>query len=243
MTRKSNLIAKCVPQVSILRPGNRGLGCLRCLALFLTFPLLALLVPAQTPSPSVHELAQRIDAHYNQLHSLRASFTESYTGLGVDRSESGTLLLAKPGRMKWEYNSPPGKLFLLDGKYGWFYSPGDPQIQRMPAAKLDDLRSPLRFLLGHTQLEKELTNIKLARASDGQYMLIGQAKGQEQRVRRVVITATAEGSIRTMEMDEVDGAITKFRFNGEQPNAAIPAATFHFTPPAGVHVVDAAPPV
>ena len=209
-------------------------------------PAIALLVPAlvaQTPPPSVHDLAQRIDAHYNQLHSLRATFTETYTGLGVDRTESGTLLLAKPGRMKWDYSSPPGKLFLLDGKYAWFYSPGDPQIERMPAAKLDDLRSPLRFLLGHTQLEKELTNIKLSPAPDGQFTLIGQAKGQEQRVRRVVITATAAGSITAMEVDEIDGAITRFTFGSQQPNAAIPATAFHFTPPAGVHVVDAPPPV
>ncbi|HLY43726.1 MAG TPA: outer membrane lipoprotein carrier protein LolA [Terracidiphilus sp.] len=198
---------------------------------------------AQAPPSSVHDLAQRIDAHYNQLHSLRATFTESFTGFGVDRTESGTLLLAKPGRMKWDYTSPSGKLFLLDGKYGWFYSPGEPQIQRMPASKLDDLRSPLRFLLGHTQLEKELTNLKLSPAPSGQFTLTGQAKGQEQRVRRVMITAAANGSITAMEIDENDGAVTKFTFSGEQPNAPIPTAAFHFTPPAGVHVVDAPPPV
>ena len=86
---------------------------------------------AQGPSPSAHELAQRVDHHYNQLHSLRAGFTESYEGLGMHRSESGTLLLLKPGRMRWDYSSPSGKLFLLDGKYAWFYSKGDPQVQRI----------------------------------------------------------------------------------------------------------------
>ena len=79
--------------------------------------------------------------------------------LGIKRVESGTLLLQKPGRMKWEYNVPPGKLFVLDGKFAWFYSAGDPQVQRIPAKELDDLRSPLRFLLGHTELEKELNNL------------------------------------------------------------------------------------
>jgi len=67
--------------------------------------------------------------------------------LGINRTESGTLLLLKPGRMKWDYSSPAGKLFLLDGRYAWFYSKGDPQVQRIPAKELDDLRSPLRFLL------------------------------------------------------------------------------------------------
>ncbi len=61
---------------------------------------------AQQGLPSVqdsaHEIAQRVDRHYNQLHSLRAGFSESYEGLGMRRTESGTLLLLKPGRMKWE---------------------------------------------------------------------------------------------------------------------------------------------
>ena len=54
---------------------------------------------------------------------------------------------------------PVGKVFVLDGKFAWFYTPGDAQATRVPAKQLDDLRSPLRFLLGHTQLKKELDNL------------------------------------------------------------------------------------
>jgi len=45
-----------------------------------------------------------------------------------------------------------------------------------PASELDDLRSPLRFLLGHTQLEKELTGLTLASAPNGSFTLTGQPK-------------------------------------------------------------------
>jgi outer membrane lipoprotein carrier protein len=197
----------------------------------------------QQRSPGAHELAQRVDRHYNQLRTLKAGFSESYEGLGIKRTESGTLLLVKPSRMKWEYSSPPGKLFLLDGKYAWFYSPGDPQVQRIPAKELDDLRSPLRFLLGHTELEKELNNLTLAAAPNGAFALIGQPKGQEARVRRIALTVTAEGTIIAIEMEETDGAITRFTFSGEKPNLPVPADTFRFTPPAGVPVVNALPPV
>ena len=116
-------------------------------------------IPAQQNLPSAHELAQRVDQHYDRLQSLKAGFSESYAGLGMTRTESGTLFLRKPGRMMWQYSSPPGKIFLLDGKYALFYAQGDAQVQRIPASELDDLRSPLRFLLGHTQLEKELTGL------------------------------------------------------------------------------------
>jgi outer membrane lipoprotein carrier protein len=192
---------------------------------------------------SAHDLALRVDRHYNQLHSLKAGFTESYEGLGIKRSESGTLLLLKPGRMKWDYTSPAGKVFLLDGKYAWFYSRGDLQVQRVPAKELDDLRSPLRFLLGHTELEKEVTNLTLANSSNGTFTLTGQPKGQDKRVDRLTLTVTADGTITGIEIEETDGALTRFTFTGEQPNAAVPADAFHFTPPTGVPVVDAMPPV
>jgi outer membrane lipoprotein carrier protein len=209
----------------------------------LAVALLSTCLSAQVRSLSAKDLAQRVDRHYNQLHSLRAGFTESYEGLGMRRAESGTLLLLKPGRMKWEYSEPVGKLFLLDGKFAWFYSRGDSQVQRIPAKQLDDLRSPLRFLLGHTELEKELTGLTIASAAGGQFALSGQPKGQEQRVARLTLTVTADGTITGIEIEEADGALTRFTFTAEQTNVAIPAAAFHFTPPAGVPVVDALPPV
>jgi outer membrane lipoprotein carrier protein len=145
--------------------------------------------------------------------------------------------------MKWVYSQPAGKVFLIDGKYAWFYARGDSQVQRIPAKQLDDLRSPLRFLLGHTELEKELNGLKLAAASGGQFTLTGQPKGQEKRVARLTLTVTADGTITGIEMEETDGALTRFTFTAEQPNVAIPAEAFHFTPPAGVPIVDALPPV
>jgi hypothetical protein len=96
--------------------------------------------------------------------------------MGIDREESGTLLLRKPGKMHWSYSDPAGKIFLLDGKYAWFYSPGDAQVERVSAAQLDDLRSPLRFLLGHTQLQKELDGLTLSSTADG-LELSGVPKG------------------------------------------------------------------
>jgi outer membrane lipoprotein carrier protein len=204
----------------------------------------ALLSFGQAPTQvSAHDLAARVDRHYDQLHSLKAGFREDYAGMGMTRTESGTLFLRKPGRMLWQYSTPAGKIFLLDGKYAWLYTKGDAQIQRIPSKELDDLRSPLRFLLGHTQLEKELVGLKLEGAANGLYTLSGMPKGQENRVTRLQLTVTAAGAISTLEVQEVDGAITRFTFTGEQPDVAIPAETFHFSPPAGVPVVDAMPPI
>jgi outer membrane lipoprotein carrier protein len=200
-------------------------------------------VSASAQELTANELAKRVDNHYNHLQSLKASFTEQYDGLGMHRNESGAMLLRKPGKMRWDYQSTPGKLFVLDGKYAWFYAPGQSQVQRIAASQLDDLRSPLRFLLGHTKIESELEKLTLAAGPNGAHTLSGVPKGQQKRIAKLSITATASGTITGIEIDEIDGAQTRFSFSGEEPNAVIPENSFHFTPPAGVPVVDALPPV
>ena len=207
-------------------------------ALLLLLPIASF---AQT-EPTAQQLAQRVDKYYNGLHSLRTAFTESFHGRGFDREESGILLLRKPGKMHWSYTNPPGKVFLLDGKYAWFYSPGDAQVERVSAAQLDDLRSPLRFLLGHTQLQKELDGLTLSTTEAG-LQLSGVPKGMHNRVEKIVLGVSADGVIRSMVIDETDGARTAFTFKESQADAPAPDADFVFHPPAGVPVVDGLPPV
>ena len=187
-------------------------------------------------------ILRRVDAHYNHLSSLRTRYTEHYAGMGLDRTESGTLTLKKPGRMLWCYDQPPGKVFVLDGKFAWFYTPGDPQVRRIPASKMDDLRTPLRFLLGHTELAKELDNVSVTPDGDG-LTIAGVAKGMQQRVKRISLRVSAAGVIRTMKIEEMDGAITEFTFSGMEENVRVPESDFHFTPPPGVTIVDGLPPI
>ncbi len=212
---------------------------------FLFLALLLAAVPAwtQTAAPSAAKLAAAVDHHYNGLRRLRVRFTESYEGMGMDRRENGVLLLEKPGRMRWNYAEPPGKVFVLDGKYGWFYTPGDAQVQQIPAKKLDDLRSPLRFLLGHAQLTKELDGLTMTPADNAQFRLRGVPKGMEQRVRSLEVTVTADGTIHAMTLEELDGSRTSFAFTDEEENPVMAAGTFRFVPPAGVPVVEGTPPV
>ncbi len=203
------------------------------------------LAPAQsTAQPTPQDLAHRVDQHYNALRSLSANFREDFDGLGMHRSESGTLLLAKPGRMRWDYHSTPGKLFVLDGKYAWFYSPGDTQVQRIAASKLDDLRSPLRFLLGHTRLESELTTLTLTPGPQpATHLLKGIPKGQEKRIANISLSVTDAGQILAIEINELDGARTRFQLSADLPNPILPEGTFRYTPPPGIPIVDSLPPV
>ena len=196
----------------------------------------------QAQQPTSEAIVQRVDDHYNHLISLTTSYTEHYAGMGLDRTETGTLLLKRPGRMRWNYTAPAGKVFILDGRFGWFYTPGDNQATRIPAKKLDDLRSPLRFLLGHTQLRKELENLIVAPDS-AEFRISGVPKGMAERVKLLTLTVTAAGAIDKMRLEEVDGSVTEFTFSVMRESQPIAESTFTFTPPPGVAVVDGLPPI
>ena len=187
-------------------------------------------------------LVRKVDDHYNHLSSLRAHYAEHYSGMGMDRTEEGVLLLKKPGRMRWSYATPVGKVFVLDGKFAWFYTPGDAQTTRVPAKELDDLRSPLRFLLGHTQLSKELDGLAVAPDGPG-FRISGVPKGMAQRVKLLSLWVTGAGAIERMRLEEVDGAVTEFTFSAMQENVPLKDADFAFIPPAGVSVVEGLPPI
>src|ERR1700691_2336555 len=62
--------------------------------------LLALALSGSSLAQDVHSLAAAVDNHYDHLRTLQADFTETYTGSGMERTESGTLWLAKGGMKK-----------------------------------------------------------------------------------------------------------------------------------------------
>ena len=200
------------------------------------------LLPAQE-SGDLAKLAAKVDRHYNHLKSMRSQFTESYNGAGTSRAESGTLWLKQPGKMRWEYATPRKKLFVSDGKTAWFYVPGEQQARRAPVSKIDDIRSPLRFLLGKTKLLKEFhelgfaPNIKPLNPRDK--VMRGAPKGLEDRVSLVILEVSPEGRFDRIMIEEIDGAITEFRFSEEVENLQVADNLFKFEPPPGVEVVEA----
>jgi outer membrane lipoprotein carrier protein len=196
---------------------------------------------AQATAADAQQIAAKIDARYNGMKSLRADFTEIYSGGGIGRSESGTLWIKKPGKMRWDYISPQKKIFVTDGATAWFYVPGEHQARRTALKNLDDLRSPLRFLLGHTKLNKELRGLSLAPDMQpqiaGDVVLRGIPVGMEDRVSQLLLECDAQSYLRRIVMEELDGSRTEFRLEKQQENLPISNTEFSFQPPAGVEVL------
>ena len=194
------------------------------------------------PTADVRTIAANVDNHYNHLRSLEAEFTEVYRGSGMDRTESGTLWLKKPGKMRWEYRSPKEKLFVSNGKDAWFYVPDDRQARKESAKKLEDVRSPLAFLLGKTKLEKELRGLSLAPdiepLTGGDVVLRGVPTALADQISEIVLEITPQNQIGRLIVQGVDGASTEYRFAGQKEDVAIADNRFDFKAPAGIEVVE-----
>ena len=203
---------------------------------------LAVFTASAASLPDVHAVAKAVDEHYNHLRSLQAEFTEIFRGAGMDRTESGTLWLKKPGKMRWEYRSPKDKLFLSDGKDAWFYLPADKQVRKTPVKKLEDLRSPLGLLLGKTRLEKELHGLGFAPdvtpLIPGDLVMRGVPQALADRVSEVVLEITPENQIRRIQIEDVNGAVTEYRFEQQREDVDIGDGRFRFTPPLGVEMIE-----
>ena len=192
--------------------------------------------------PNVGVVARAVDEHYNHVGTLAADFSEIYQGVGIERTESGKLWLKKPGKMRWEYRSPEEKLFVGDGHDAWLYLPAERQARKSSMRKLEDLRSPLAFLLGKLKLEKELANLSFApemavQASDD-VILEGVPRGLEDRIRRVALEVTPEHHITRIVVEGVDDSTTEYRFTNQRENVEVPDTEFHFRPAPGTEVVE-----
>jgi outer membrane lipoprotein carrier protein len=205
--------------------------------------LLFYLMAIPAAAEDIRQLARAVDDHYNHLRSLQSDFTEIYRGDGPERVETGTLWLKKPRKMRWEYRSPNEKLFVSNGEVVWFYMPAERQVRQTTLKKLDDLRSPIVFLLGKTKLESELRGlskaIDQAPSSAGDVVLRGAPQAMAE-VNEVQVEVNPANQIVRIVLFGTDGATTEFRFTGWKENVELSDGQFQFKVPAGVEVVEGA---
>ena len=178
------------------------------------------------------------------FRSLKASFVQIYRDgdRAQAREEAGVVYLKKPGRMRWEYTRPENKLFVSDGKIVYFYAPEDRQVTRMPAADSEDVRTPLRFLLGKLNLKRSFRVVELARdqapLDPGNPVLHLLPKSAQERFREMYLEVDQQYRFRRLIIYETGGACSEFRFTGEEANPRLDPGLFRFVIPPGVEVVD-----
>jgi len=235
----------------------------RCFVRTLIFCALAVAAPlsAQT-SPQAAPVVRLLEARYRNIKTLKAFFLQTYrdgrSGLQV---ESGTVYFSRPGRMRWEYESPESKLFLADGKTVWFFVPSDRTATRAPMKESSDWRTPLAWLTGKAKLSQLCDRIGVADTppgAAGHVILTCIPRGTKPPPESSPADAALQGLLGPaawydrvlLEVDSSSGELAdvrvlqpggvelEFRFGQWQEGLPVEEAMFRFQPPPGVTVLD-----
>lgn len=198
-----------------------------------------LAVSAFAADVPVASLLKTVEQRYNHADSLQVLFREDYTRTGhARRTESGLLNLRKPGRMRWEYSEPKGKLAVCDGKTFWMYTPSENRVEKMPLKETDDLQAPIAFLLGRLHFDKEFRNLEGKPEGSGM-RISALPKSDNLPYSAVEFLIAPEGRIREVKVTRFDNSILSYTFEQEKLNPKLDDKLFRFQVPGGAEVVEA----
>jgi outer membrane lipoprotein carrier protein len=238
---------------------------MRSLQLFICLTLAALSIPnpdlgtPQAKSPEAKQISAKLEARYRAARTLQATFLERYSENGrVVRSEAGIAYFRRPGKMRWEYESPEKNLFVVDGKMAWFYVPADHTVTRVPAKQSNDWRTPLALLAGEMKLFRVCARVEPTTAEkpdnpDNQVLYCAlrgedaQSKpkpdaapspsdGPEESVYLEVVPGT--GDLARVLARERGGVTIEFKFASWRFNPPLTDTFFKFDVPSGVAIVN-----
>lgn len=184
-------------------------------------------------------LLKGVEARYNKAKTLQVLFTEVYAPPNkARRTESGILMLRKPGKMRWVYSQPPGKLFISDGKQLWLYTPEDNRVEKMKMKETDDLRAPLAFLLGKLDFDKEFRNLQSTAEGAGT-RITAEPKTDNLPYSAVEFLVAPDNHIKEVKVTGFDRSILHFTFDQERVDPPLDGKLFQFQPPKGAELVEA----
>jgi len=196
-------------------------------------------LPMRAADPDLNTLLKGVEQRYNRAKTLQVHFVESYSLQGRARkSESGQLTLRKPGRMRWDYTAPPGKLFVSDGKDVYLYTPDAHRVEKAKLKASDDMRAPLAFLLGKLDFSKEFRDFEI-KPEGANFVITAKPKSDKLPYERIQMLVTADFEIQRLLINSPDLSILTFQLEGEKLNPAVDDALFRFQMPAGATLVDA----
>ena len=195
------------------------------------------LLPLQAADIDLNGLLKGIEQRYNRAKTLQVQFSEGYSVQGRARkSESGELTLRKPGRMRWDYTSPSGKLFLSDGRDVYLYTPDTHKVEKTKLKASEDMHAPLAFLLGKLDFSKEFRDFSV-KPDGSNYVIAAKAKTDQLPYSKFEMLVTPEYEIRRLVVDGQDNSILSFEFTAEKVNPPVSDAMFKFQMPAGATLV------
>ncbi|MFL5349807.1 MAG: LolA family protein [Hyalangium sp.] len=191
-------------------------------------------------APEVKPLVERMQAFYEKTDDFKAGFKQDYKYKTFRRTQTstGTVTYKKPGLMRWEYEQPSKRTFVLAGSKVYAY---DPEAQSLSVAAVDTnkLSASVTFLFGQGRLADEF-NITKGTCADckGTLMVLDPARPDPRfkQVRLEVDPKTAQ--VLKSTVVDPDGSENTIAFLDLKTNVGIAADSFKINPPEGTRVDD-----
>jgi outer membrane lipoprotein carrier protein len=192
------------------------------------------------PAPTAREIANRVETRYQKLRTMQVTFLERYRQGKNVRVESGTAYFSRPGRMRWEYEAPEEKLFLVDGRNAWFYVPADRTATRAKVQESDNWHTPVALLAGKLRpgVLSRLCGILETQPVRAGHALRCVPKDKQASFREMLLEMDDDFRLARIVIREAGDVETEFRFADWQENVALAEVLFHFSAPKGVAIVE-----
>ena len=207
--------------------------------------------PAEAPAAAgarlpLKEVVEHVQRRYDAAKDFRARFNQTLTNAAFGRktSSAGEVLLKKPGRMRWNYTQPEPKMYLADGNTLWLFEPEDKQAFRQDL-RSSQLPAALAFLAGQGKLTAEFdiapADPKSPYGTPRDYVLSLSPKTPQAQVKTILFVVDPKTfDVRESVITDQQGNINDLLFSDIKTNSGIADATFKWSPPAGVRLIDTA---
>jgi len=218
---------------------------LRRAALIAAAAVLAAPLALRAADSTAPELAAALQKKYDGIKDFSADFKHVYEGgvLKKQITESGRLIVKKPGKMRWDYTAPEPKQFVSDGVKMYSYIPQDKQVIVATVPADEEAPTPTLFLAGKGNVTRDFTP-SLVDAPAGMpagsraLKLVPKAR-QRDYDWLVLILEPGTLSIRGLLTVDEQGGKSSFSFTNLKENVGLADKEFAFKIPRGVDVVTA----
>ena len=192
--------------------------------------------------PAADALARSVQAHYQQVKDFTANFEQAYVGGALKRRsvERGTVAIRKPGRMRWDYESPEKKLFVSDGTRMYFYVPADRQVRVSAMPEAGRVPTPILFLAGRGDLLRDFKVEEVAApagATGARALRLRPVRAETEYDTLTLVVDGTSYAMRQLIVADGQGGTSTFSFTNLRENVGVADSRFVFTMPKGVDVV------
>lgn len=188
------------------------------------------------------EVIARLQTKYEEVESFRAHFSQTLSSRGIRETETGVVIMKRPGRMYWEYHNPTEKYFVADGKKTYFYVPEHRQLM-VTELDLESADSPLLFLLGKGNFEQDfeaeiVSDVGVPDQASGLLLRLVPRQPHPEFTELLLEVDQASYMIRKLTIIEPIGQQNEYLLTDIEENVKIPDRQFRLKIPSNVEVIE-----